>query len=119
MLLLGQPADCTGGEELVVETPRGTLVDVTVPVSIAPVSAGAPQRSIAVLYHPNPHAAMASDDSPGTPDTDLDPNDDHDLSSEPAPSPAECAASCLADVGCYSYTFANDTGQKICWHKDA
>jgi predicted secreted protein len=67
LLLLGQPADCTGGEELVVETPRGTLVDVTVPVSIAPVSAGAPQRSIAVLYHPNPHAAIPTPTTPMTP----------------------------------------------------
>ena len=67
------PDDAEGGDELVVETPRGTLVDVVVPDSIAPIRGPHGQqtakRSMVVLYHPNPHAAMASDDSPGTPAT--------------------------------------------------
>jgi hypothetical protein len=61
------PADCGGGDELVVETPRGTLVDVTVPRSIAPARSGGPQRTIAVLYHPNPHAAIPTPTTPATP----------------------------------------------------
>lgn len=61
------PVDCSGGEELVVETPRGTLVDVTVPRSIAPALSGGPQRTIAVLYHPNPHARIPTPPTPATP----------------------------------------------------
>eukprot|EP01045_Picozoa_sp_COSAG04_P009427 COSAG04_NODE_544_length_12827_cov_262.923421_3_plen_229_part_00 len=49
-------------------------------------------------------------------DTDLDPND-HDLSHKPAPNPAACAASCLADTGCYAFTFTDTDPPKTCFHK--
>ena len=61
------PADCTGGEELVVETPRGTLVDVTVPQWISLGSDDGSPRTIAVLYHPNAHAAVPTPRTPMTP----------------------------------------------------
>lgn len=61
------PSDCSGGEELVIETPRGTLVDVTVPASIAPVPPGETRRTIAVRYHPNLHAAIPTPTTPVTP----------------------------------------------------
>lgn len=61
------PPDCKAGEELVIETPRGTLVDATVPLSIAPGLPDGPQRRIAVLYHPNTHAAIPTPTTPLTP----------------------------------------------------
>ena len=61
------PPDCSGGEELIIETPRGTLVDVTVPASIAPVPPGDTRRTIAVRYHPNLHAAISTPTTPVTP----------------------------------------------------